>query len=203
MPGYAIPPAWWGHPSSPCYQSSRLVPPPTSKKEPERSISKCLTISGLQEKGVCNCGGKEPWEQLGWARRRCRPPQGPPRAQSRAYRVPWGPYVAGFALQSWVKGTEAVLLNPTARLPGRCPVVLRAVKQRPHVRLVPPGDIDHQHTCKVRGEGQTGPGVTPTVSRPSLGIRAKGDLLLKIGRRKSSALRLEEGGQGVLGSWER
>lgn len=69
--------------------------------------------------------------------------------------MPQGPHGAEFALRAWA------LLDPTAHLPGRRPVVLRAVEQRPHVRLVPPGDIDHQHTCKVRGEGQMGPGVTP------------------------------------------
>lgn len=33
--------------------------------------------------------------------------------------------------------------------------MLRAVEQRPHVRLVPPGDVDHQHTCKARGQRHT------------------------------------------------
>lgn len=85
-------------------------------------------------------------------------------------------------------------------LPGRCPVVLCAVKQRPHVRLVPPGDVDHQHTCKERREGQAGPGVTPQCPALPWASRVKRDLPFQTGRRKNSAVGLEEGEQGVLGS---
>lgn len=68
--------------------------------------------------------------------------------------------------------------------------MLSAVEQRPHVRLVPPGDVDHQHTCKVRGEDQTGPDVTPQCLAIPWASGQKEDLL-ETGRRKSSALGLQ------------
>lgn len=75
-------------------------------------------------------------------------PVAAPWAQGRVSWVPWGPYRAGFALSTGSPPEAPV------RLPGRCPVMLRAVQQRPHVSLVPPGDVDHQHPCKARGKGQ-------------------------------------------------
>lgn len=87
-------------------------------------------------------------------------PTAAPQAEGRTCWVPRGPPAAGFALCAWAKGAKTVLPDPTSCLPGRRPVVLRAVEQCPHIRLVPPCDIDHQHTCKVRGRGQMGTGVT-------------------------------------------
>lgn len=68
--------------------------------------------------------------------------------------------------------------------------MLRAVQQCPHVRLVPPGDVDHQHPCKARGKGQTGPDVIPRCQ----------NLPLKTARRKRIAQELKKGGQVVMGS---
>lgn len=82
-------------------------------------------------------------------------PMAAPWAQGRVSQVPWGPYRAQFVLSARSPP------EPPSHLPGRCPVMLRAVQQCPHVCLVPPGDVDHQHPCKAREKGQMGPGVIP------------------------------------------
>ena len=54
-------------------------------------------------------------------------------------------------LQSW-QGRETTTTNGSVRLaesdvPGRGPIVARAVQQRPDVRLASPRDVDDQNTC--------------------------------------------------------
>lgn len=60
--------------------------------------------------------------------------------------------------------------------------MLRAVQQRPHIRLVPPGHVDHQHPCKAWGKGQTEPGVIPQCQEPAPRDRQEEELSSRVER---------------------